>query len=68
MSYSKTKGEHKDGVPRPMFSEGISVAFRCVVNLNCAPQAEVPGKVNRPFVQENCGVFQYVLYAVPWEW
>lgn len=44
MSDSKAKREHTDGVPWPMFS----VASKCLVNLNHAPQVKVPGKVNAP--------------------
>lgn len=36
-----------------MFSESVPVAFRHMVGLKPAPQAEASGKVNRPFSQKD---------------
>lgn len=53
MSYSKAKGECKDGIPQFTFPDSTSVASRCVTNLNPAPQVETPGQLIDIFSQED---------------
>lgn len=63
----RPKGSAKMAPPRLCsFSENISVASGCVANLKCAPQVEVPVKINRCFSQKDwrCVLVWYLWSAL----
>lgn len=51
--------------PQPTFSESTSEVSRCVANLKHIFQTKAPGQINRHFSQEDCGIFQSAVCAVP---
>lgn len=70
MSCSEAEGEHKDGIPQPMFPESNFIASRCVPNLKPDPQAEALGLESRPLTQKDGGrvYIPSAVCAVPWGW
>lgn len=65
VSCSDIQRKHKDGIPRLLFPGTISVAYRCVPNLNSAPKAHTPGQANRPFSQRGQGCASSAAYSGP---
>ena len=67
MSGSGDRARVQNDISQPTCPERVSIASRCVPNLNPAPQAESPGLQVGLFHRNSRHVFYTTLCSVPWE-